>query len=119
MYGNDLFANRKCVHVKIRAKHYTGFRSELLNRRLSMQEVFDEFALLIQSGDPIAHKILDRIVVNKTREKMEKIMGKTVEPTENQAKRIGKNRPTTSDPRSEEDFFDLIEDVNPINRGDQ
>lgn len=111
-----MFATRKCIHVKIRTENMEPFRLELLKRRLSMQEVFDEVAGMIAREEPALLKILDKIVYNKAKEKMERLLKSDAKPTENQERRLGKNTPEVVPARDKETFLDLLERVSPLEK---
>lgn len=115
-YNNDLFADRKCVHVRIKAHNLERFRVELLKRRLSMQEVFDEAASLVALSDPGMLKILDKIVYNKNKEKMDRILKSDAKPTEAQARKISPRPKPVPQGSTEESFFNMLENVNPLNK---
>ena len=109
-YNSNAFAARKCIHVKISMEHFESFRLELFKRRLSMQEVFDEFASLIAQNDAMAIKFIERITVSKNRQKMEKILGAVANKpmTANQEKALKKSKKEVS---VDQDLADLLESV--------
>jgi hypothetical protein len=113
-YNSNAFAARKCIHVKISMEHFESFRLELFKRRLSMQEVFDEFASLIAQNDAMAIKFIERITVSKNRQKMEKILGAVANKpmTANQEKALKKSKKEVS---VDQDLADLLESVSPLN----
>jgi len=59
------FDLRKCIHIKLMTETHAGLRVELLQRKLSMQEVFEEVAQRIVAGDPTLAKILDQTYEKK------------------------------------------------------
>lgn len=113
-YNSDMFATRKDVHIRIRTQNYAPFRVELMKRKLSMQEVFDELAAMVTRGEPSAIKFLDRIVYNKNREKIERMLRAGHKPTKFQEKRLQKNTTEVIPADSHESFLDFIERVTPL-----
>lgn len=68
MIRHDLFQDKKGIHVKLTKSTHAGIRKELFDRNITMQAVFEEFAILVTRGDRSALKILDNIakrVLNK------------------------------------------------------
>ena len=59
------FRKRKSVHVSLFSDTHRDFRKILIDRELSMQEVFQKFSELAASGDRRASKILDELVEEK------------------------------------------------------
>lgn len=66
----DLFQDRKCIHIKLDKSTHAAMRRELFQHNLSMQDVFDEFAKLLASGDRGAMGILNRLVIKKVNDKI-------------------------------------------------
>lgn len=116
MYNSSMFATRKDIHIKIRTENWEQFRAELMKRRLSMQEVFDEVAAMIAREESAALKMLDKIVYNKAREKMERLLRSDTKPTEHQERVLGKNTPEVVPARDKETFLDLLERVTPLDK---
>ena len=52
------FETKKSVHINLTKGTHTGFRTVLFEHDLSMQEVFERFALLVASGDERAQDII-------------------------------------------------------------
>ena len=67
----DILHDRKSVHVKLEKNVHAALRAMLFNHNISMQEVFDEFAKLVVSGDHKATKIVEHLVMRKVREAIE------------------------------------------------
>lgn len=123
MYTNDIFAVRRCVHVKIRTAHIEAFRAELAKRRLSMQEVFDEFAALIAQNDSLAMKMIEKIIYNNNRQRIEKLLKPDVKPTDKQEYMLKSQNqmiaPVVPSEKNQEAFFDLLQKANPLNRDEE
>jgi hypothetical protein len=114
MYNSDVFSKRKCVHIKLQTRFVESFRAELLKRRLSMQEAFDEFAGLVSQGDAVTLKLLDRIVYNKNREKMSKLLGSDVKPTKIQDRVLQTSTEAPVEPHDANTFMEMLERANPL-----
>lgn len=84
-----------------------------------MQEVFDEFAALIASGDTSSLKIVDKIVYNKNKEKMDRILKSDSKATKTQARLIKTSKKDPVPDHVKEDFFDMITRRNPLNQDDE
>jgi len=63
--------HRKSVHVKLLTDTHAGLRIASFKRKLSMQEMFEEFAQRVITEDPMVMQILDELTVSK-REKIVK-----------------------------------------------
>ena len=66
----DVITDRKCIHVKLLQDTHSNLRIELFKRRLSIQEVFEEFAQRLITGDPVITDILDELMENKKTKKL-------------------------------------------------
>ena len=59
------FRKRKSVHIALHTDTHKNFRKVLLDKDLSMQEVFQKFSELAVMGDKRAIKILEEAVNEK------------------------------------------------------
>lgn len=100
-------------------KHLQAFRIELLKRRLSMQEVFDEFALMIANEEHAAMKMIDKIVFKKNKEKMDKLLKADIHPTKRQESLMKSSKDEVISEHSQSSFYDLIERTNPLNKANR
>ena len=66
----DVITDRKCIHVKLLQDTHSNLRIELFKRRLSIQEVFEEFAQRLIAGDPVITDVLDELMENKKTKKL-------------------------------------------------
>ena len=66
------FDRRKSIHVKLYTETHAAFRIELMKKKLSMQEVFEDFAQRVVSGDGFAHRVLETIERRKRNKEIEK-----------------------------------------------
>ena len=67
------FETKKSVHINLKKKTHSEFRKTLLDHGLSMQEVFERFALLVGEEDKRALEIVieaKNIKRSKTLEKL-------------------------------------------------
>ena len=55
------FNLRKCIHIKLMTETHANLRIELLRRKLSMQDVFEELAQRIVEGDAMVCRMLDQV----------------------------------------------------------
>lgn len=67
------FQTKKSVHINLTRGTHSEFRSELFKRHLSMQEVFENLAILICEKDPYLFKVLDRIQEQKKEKQIKKL----------------------------------------------
>lgn len=67
------FDHRKSIHVKLLTETHGAFRIELIKKKLSMQEVFEDFAQRVVRGDGFAHRVLDTIARKKRERHIEKL----------------------------------------------
>jgi hypothetical protein len=56
---------RKGIHIALMEDTHAGLRIKLFEKKLSMQETFEELAQLIAAGDPRLMRIIDGIVDRK------------------------------------------------------
>ena len=70
----DVITNRKCIHVKLLQDTHANLRIELFKRKLSIQEVFEELAQRLTTGDPVITDILDELVENKKNKKIKQLL---------------------------------------------
>jgi|TARA_Y100000310_G_C20691383_1_gene822485 hypothetical protein len=57
--------HRKSVHIKLLTDTHAGLRMASFKRKLSMQEMFEEFAQRVIMDDPLVVQILDELTVRK------------------------------------------------------
>lgn len=67
------FDHRKSIHVKLLTETHAAFRIELIKKKLSMQEVFEDFAQRVVRGDGFAHRVLDTVAKRKRERHIEKL----------------------------------------------
>ena len=67
------FDHRKSIHVKLLTETHAAFRIELIKKKLSMQEVFEDFAQRVVRGDGFAHRVLDTIARKKRDRHIERL----------------------------------------------
>ncbi len=67
------FDHRKSIHVKLLTETHAAFRIELIKKKLSMQEVFEDFAQRVVRGDGFAHRVLDTIARKKRERHIERL----------------------------------------------
>ena len=67
------FQTKKSVHINLTRGTHTEFRTELFRRHLSMQEVFENLAILIIEKDPYICGVLDRIEEDKKNKQIKKL----------------------------------------------
>jgi len=68
--------HRKSVHVKLLSDTHANFRIASFKLKLSMQEMFEEFAQRVIAEDPKVMKILDELSERK-KEKLVKKLSKS------------------------------------------
>lgn len=61
----DVFADRKCVHIKLSKEVHFALRSKLFKHNISMQELFDEFARLVAEDTAKGQSVIDSIINRK------------------------------------------------------
>ena len=87
------FETKKTIHFTITRESHSKLRIACFNKRLSMQEIFEEIAQRIASDSPDMTKLLDDLSKNK-RDKVIKKLSKT----------------------DAESLFNLIEEENPLSK---
>jgi Tfp pilus assembly ATPase PilU len=85
------FETKKTIHFTITRESHSKLRIACFNKRLSMQEIFEEIAQRIASDSPDMIRLLDDLSKNK-RDKVIKKLSKT----------------------DAESLFNLIEEENPL-----
>ena len=68
----DLFRDKKGVHVKLTKDTHAEFRKALFDRNLTMQAAFEEFASLVSQGDKAAVKLLDNLALKVIKKEITK-----------------------------------------------
>jgi hypothetical protein len=58
-------SKRKCVHMRLYNEIYYGLRGELYNKKLSLQELFQELSFLLIKGDPRIESVVQDIINKK------------------------------------------------------
>lgn len=91
------FRTKKSVHISLFIETHKEFRKNLLDKDLSIQEVFEKFARLVNMQDKRALKILEELV----REKREGILNRL------QANKFND--------RTAEDLYAAIKEQSPLN----
>lgn len=67
----DILSSRKGIHIKLDKDVHLALRLRLFKHNLSMQEIFDEFARLIAADDMRADRMIEQLVLRKTKELLE------------------------------------------------
>jgi hypothetical protein len=73
MIRTDLFKSTQNVGIKLSKEAYVAMRKELFDRKLSMQEVFEEFVNLVAAHDKKTEKILNDLAYTKLKLKLDGI----------------------------------------------
>jgi hypothetical protein len=79
---------RRCVHIKMPSELHADFRVFGLRKKLSMQEMFIEFARLLSNDDSYLNKKMDDLARLKREKKIKKL---TVQDSEDIYDFISKN----------------------------
>lgn len=61
----DLFENRKCIHIKLSKEVHTELRTLCIHKGITMQDVFEEYGNLLCAGDVKAMAIVDRMILRR------------------------------------------------------
>lgn len=67
------FATKKSVHVSLSTSSHAGFRIACFTHKVSMQEVFEEFAHLVSIGHPDMISILKSVNMKKLQKEIKKL----------------------------------------------
>jgi hypothetical protein len=70
----DLFLGRKTVKVKLTKEVHSAFRGKVIERGMSMQEVFDELARLVAIGDHRLDVVLKEHAKRKVKLEYERLL---------------------------------------------
>ena len=63
----DIFRDKKCIHIKLNKETHTALKILLFEKKMSMQEVFEEFAVHLVEQTSSGKKVL-KSVSNKKME---------------------------------------------------
>ena len=74
-----MILDKKSIHIKLLSDTHSAFRIKLLEKKLSMQEVFEECAHRIVTNDPLFVELLDEIVVNKKEKQLKQLYSSDAE----------------------------------------
>jgi hypothetical protein len=61
----DTFVDKKSIHFKLDKDVHLALRAKLFKYNISMQELFDEFAILVVTDVPKARSIVESILNKK------------------------------------------------------
>jgi hypothetical protein len=70
---DDLFRDRKGVHIKLKKEVHAGFRTKLFEHGISMQKVLNEFARLVACGDHRAMMIIKNLCKRELQAEIDKM----------------------------------------------
>lgn len=70
---HDVLEPYKDIHIKLEKDVYTKLKILCFTKRLTMTNVFEEFAALLVNEDPRCEKIIDNLVKKKAKQKLEKL----------------------------------------------
>ena len=68
-----MIPDKKSIHIKLLSNTHSAFRIKLLEKQLSMQEVFEECAHRIVTNDPIFVELLNEIIENKKQKHLKQL----------------------------------------------
>lgn len=71
MLRTDLFVDKKAVHVKLDKEVHAGLRVQCFKHNLSMQEILEEFCILLAEGDKRMIQIMSQFIVKKVKKECE------------------------------------------------
>lgn len=70
---HDNLETFKGIHIKLKKDTHTNLRILLFKKRLSMQEIFEEFARLLHAEDRAALRMLENLIAKKAKERLNKV----------------------------------------------
>ena len=73
------FQTKKSVHINLARGTHSELRTELFHRHLSMQEVFENLAILIVEEDAYLCNVLDKIEEEKRNKQIKKLRSSDAE----------------------------------------
>lgn len=62
---NDFFRDKKGIHIKLDRDIHAALRTLSFQKGISMQEIFEEFALQLSSGSARAIGIIDSMILRR------------------------------------------------------
>ena len=68
-----MIPDKKSIHIKLLSDTHAAFRIKLFEKKLSMQEVFEECAHRIVTNDPLFVELLGEIIVNKKERQLKQL----------------------------------------------
>lgn len=84
----DFLVDRKDVHLTLLKDSHSNFRIECFKRKLSMQEVLEEFANRVIENDSEAVKILDDLQEEKRQKRISNLYNSDINTIYDAIKRI-------------------------------
>ena len=73
VHSHGMILDKKSIHIKLLSNTHSAFRIKLLEKQLSMQEVFEECAHRIVTNDPVFVELLNEIVENKKQKHLKQL----------------------------------------------
>lgn len=61
----DIFRDKKCIHIKLNKETHTALKILLFEKKMSMQEVFEEFAQQLVEQTTSGKKVLRSVSTKK------------------------------------------------------
>lgn len=104
----DWLASTKRLSTRLHRDLLTELRVVLFRKDLSLQELFEEFAIMVVNGDDRATKIVDEIVKMKLKRAIEQEGGKPFKASMLKEKNL-------SSPEADV-IYDLLDEHDPLKR---
>lgn len=68
---HDIFQDRKSIHIKLSKESHAALREKLFKFGLTMQDVFEELAVLVLSDNSRADRLIQSIIRKKIKEQLD------------------------------------------------
>lgn len=74
-----MIIDKKSIHIKLYSNTHAAFRIKLLEKQLTMQEVFEECVQRIVTNDPLFVELLEEVVINKKEKQLKQLYSSDAE----------------------------------------
>ena len=75
----ESYETKKSIHFNITRESHSHLRIACFKRKLSMQEVFEEFSQRIVAEDPVVMRMLDQLEIDKRNKTIKKLSAEDAE----------------------------------------
>lgn len=106
---DEVLDPKKCVHIKLMNSTHTQFRIESFKQKLTMQDMFEEFARAVVDRDEHAMALIKRAKDKKTRGTIKKLQGHELNSMYDIIEKLGTGE--YSSVKTDEELYNIIDDT--------